>query len=672
MSENDSLVVFTPSGKRGRFPVGTPLLQAARALGVDIDSVCGGRGICGRCQVLIAEGEFAKHGVRSGAQSVSPVGEVELHYASRQILPAGHRLSCSTLVQGDVVVDVPSSSQVHRQVVRKDADAREIELNPVVRLHYVEVQEPDMQDPSGDLRRLQNALEFEWRLTDLSCDITVLRDLQQALRKGQWKVTVAVHDESQIIAVWPGFHEEAYGMAVDVGSTTVAAHLCNLESGELVAAAGVMNPQIRFGEDLMSRVSYAMMNPGGAAQMTDAIRVALGELAGELARSAGIMPQDILEVSLVGNPIMHHLVLGIDPTELGGAPFALAIDQALTLPASAIGLAVHPNARIYILPCIAGHVGADAAGMILAERPDLGTEITLLVDVGTNAEIVLGNRDRLLACSSPTGPAFEGAQISCGQRAAPGAIERVRIDAETLEPRYKVIGSDLWSDDPAFARATAGIGVTGVCGSGIIEVIAEMYLAGIINQDGVLDGRLADRSDRIVASDRTFSYVLHRGAVPMKITQNDVRAIQLAKAALHAGIRLLMDHLGIERVDRIRLAGAFGSHIDTKYAMILGMIPDCELSAVASVGNAAGAGARIALLDSTARTTIEGLVQRVEKIETAIEPRFQAHFIDAMAIPHKTAGYPQLRKAVVLPVAKESAAQGTARGRRRARTGTPC
>ena len=671
MSENDPLVVFTPSGKRGRFPVGTPLLQAARALGVDIDSVCGGRGICGRCQVLIAEGEFAKHGVRSGAHSVSPVGEVELRYASRQALPAGHRLSCSTLVQSDVVVDVPSSSQVHRQVVRKDADAREIELNPVVRLHYVEVQEPDMQDPSGDLRRLQNALEFEWRLTNLSCDLTVLRDLQQALRKGQWKVTVAVHGESQIIAVWPGFHEKAFGMAVDVGSTTVAAHLCNLESGELVAAAGVMNPQIRFGEDLMSRVSYAMMNPGGALQMTDAIRAALSALAGELAHAARIQPADILELSLVGNPIMHHLVLGIDPTELGGAPFALAIDQSLTLPASALGLAVHPNARVYILPCIAGHVGADAAGMILAERPDLGAEITLLVDVGTNAEIVLGNRDRLLACSSPTGPAFEGAQISCGQRAAPGAIERVRIDAVTLEPRYKVIGSDLWSNDPAFAKATAGTGVTGVCGSGIIEVIAEMYLSGIINQDGVLDGRLADRSDRIVANDRTFSYVLHRGAVPMKITQNDVRAIQLAKAALHAGIRLLMDHLGVEQVDRIRLAGAFGSHIDPKYAMILGMIPDCELSCVASVGNAAGAGARIALLDSTARTAIEGLVQRVEKVETAIEPRFQAHFIDAMAIPHKNAEYPELRKAVVLPATKESAAQGITRGRRRSRAVVP-
>ena len=668
MTGKDPLVVFMPSGKRGRFPVGTPLLSAARTLGVDVDSVCGGRGICGRCQVLIAEGEFAKHGIQSGAASVSPVSEVETRYANRRGLIAGHRLSCSTKVQGDVVVDVPPGSQVHRQVVRKDADAREIKLNPVVRLHYVEVAEPDMHDPSGDLRRLLEALAREWDLKDLSCDFDALSTLQPLLRKGQWKVTAAVHDASQVIALWPGFHDKAFGMAVDVGSTTVAAHLCNLETGELVAAAGIMNPQIRFGEDLMSRVSYAMMNPGGAVRMTEAIRAALGSLAAELARSAGIATTDILELALVGNPIMHHLLLGLDPVELGGAPFALAVDQALTIPASALGLAVHHNARVYVLPCIAGHVGADAAGMILAERPDLGDAMTLLVDVGTNAEIVLGNRDRLLACSSPTGPAFEGAQISCGQRAAPGAIERVRIDPATLEPRVKVIGGELWSDDPGFAAATARTGVTGVCGSGIIEVIAEMYLAGIINQDGVVDGALAAKSDRVVPDGRTFAYVLHRGDVPMKITQNDVRAIQLAKAALHAGVRLLMDHLGIDKVDRIRLAGAFGSHIDVKHAMVLGMIPDCALDAVASVGNAAGAGARIALLDATARATIEDLVRRVEKIETAIEPRFQAHFIEAMAIPHRTALNPELRKAVTLPPPRESAAQGAARGRRRRAT----
>jgi uncharacterized 2Fe-2S/4Fe-4S cluster protein (DUF4445 family) len=660
----DPLVVFTPSGKRGNFPVGTPLLQAARSLGVDIDSVCGGRGLCGRCQVLVAEGEFAKHGVSSSNASLSAFSEPEKRFSRRSPLAPGRRLSCSARVEADVVIDVPASSQVHRQVVRKEADARAIELNPVVRLHYVQVKQPDMHDPSGDLRRLFEALQAEWELTDLTCDLSVLQMLQPALRAGSWQVTVAVHAGKQIIGVWPGLHQLAYGLAVDIGSTTIAAHLCDLVSGEVAASAGVMNPQIRFGEDLMSRVSYSMMNPGGAALMTTAVREALCGLALEVAKEAGISHEDILEATLVGNPIMHHLVLGIDPVELGGAPFALATDHSLTLRANVIDFKLHRNARIYVLPCIAGHVGADAAGMVLAERPDLGQEMTLLVDVGTNAEIVLGNDQRLVACSSPTGPAFEGAQISCGQRAAPGAIERVRIDRETLEPRFKIIGSDLWSDDPGFADASAGSGITGVCGSGIIEVIAEMYLAGIINQDGVLDGRLSARSSRIVANGRTYAYLLHRGAVEMKITQNDVRAIQLAKAALYAGVALLMDRLGIDRVDRIRLAGAFGSHIDVKYAMILGMVPDCDLAQVRSAGNAAGTGARIALLDSTSRGLIEALVRRIEKVETAIESRFQHHFVEAMAIPHKSAAYTQLRKVVELPEPKESTSQSETRGRR--------
>jgi uncharacterized 2Fe-2S/4Fe-4S cluster protein (DUF4445 family) len=510
-----------------------------------------------------------------------------------------------------------------------------------------------------------DALDREWNLKSLQCDLQVLQTLQPALRAGQWKVTVAVHGESRIIGIWPGLHDQVFGMAVDVGSTTIAAHLCDLESGEVVASAGCMNPQIRFGEDLMSRVSYSMMNTGGAQQMTAAVHAALDSLAAEVAREAGVPVNDILEVTLVGNPIMHHLLLGIDPVELGGAPFALATDGAMSIRASEIGLNLHPNTRIYLLPCIAGHVGADAAGMVLAERPDLSDELSLLVDVGTNAEIVLGNRQRLLACSSPTGPAFEGAQISSGQRAAPGAIERVRIDPRTLVARFKVIGSDLWSDEPGFAEAVAATGVTGICGSGIIEVIAEMYLAGIINQDGVVDGQLAGRSDRIVPSGRTFGYVVHQGAVPIQVTQNDVRAIQLAKAALYAGIKLLMEHMGADHVDRIRLAGAFGSHIDVKYAMLLGMIPDCDLSQVASAGNAAGTGARIALLDNGSRTKIEELVRRVEKIETAIEPRFQEHFVEAMGIPHSTAEYVHLRRAVDLPAPKAAAPRTNTRSHRR-------
>ncbi|MBV8342375.1 MAG: DUF4445 domain-containing protein, partial [Gammaproteobacteria bacterium] len=510
MSDSDPLVVFTPSGKRGRFPRGTQLLQAARSLGVDVDSVCGGRGLCGRCQVLVMEGDFPKHGIASHADNLSSLSAAEQSSALRRPLAPGHRLSCSAQICGNLLIDVPASSQVHRQVVRKAADARPITLNPVVHLHYVAVRQPDMHDPAGDLQRLLEALNREWNFGPLRADLAVLQQLQVALRKGEWHVTVAVHAGTQLIGIWPGFHDRAYGLAVDVGSTTIAAHLCNLESGEVAASSGAMNPQIRFGEDLMSRVSYAMMNPGGAAQMTQAVRAALNSLAAEVAREAGVDVSDILELSVVGNPIMHHLLLGIDPVELGGAPFALATDSSLGLHAAEIGLTLHPGARVYTLPCIAGHVGADAAGMILSERPDLSEKLTLLVDVGTNAEIVLGNRERLLACSSPTGPAFEGAQISSGQRAAPGAIERVRIDRATLEAKFKVIGSELWSNQPGFEQAIAGTGVTGICGSGIIEVIAEMYLAGIISPDGVIDGALAARSARIVPDGRTFGYVVYR------------------------------------------------------------------------------------------------------------------------------------------------------------------
>ncbi|WP_163557089.1 ASKHA domain-containing protein [Halomonas sp. NO4] len=666
----EALVVFTPSGRRGRFPVGTPVLEAARALGVDIDSVCGGRGLCGRCQVDLCEGHFAKHGVASWPDHLTAKSDTERAWETRRgPLRAGRRLSCSTQLLGDAVIDVPAMSQVYRQVVRKRAEVLDIALDPIVRLYYVAVPPPDMNVPASDLRRLKEALTREWSLDGLETDIRVIQQLQTALRQGDWGVTVAVHDDRRLIGVWPGFQSQVYGMAVDVGSTTIAAHLCHLQTGEVVASAGRMNPQIRYGEDLMSRVSYLMMNPGGEVAMTRSVREAINALTLALADEAGVAVETILEATVVGNPIMQSLVFGIDPVELGGAPFALATDEAIDgLWATEMDLVIHPNARVYGLPCIAGHVGADTSGMILSETPYLGEELMLLVDVGTNAEIVLGNRHRLLACSSPTGPAFEGAQISGGQRAAAGAIERVRIDPLTLEPRYRVIGCEQWSDEPGFAEAVAPHGVTGICGSGIIEVVAELYLAGIITPEGVVQGGLAARSERIVADGRTFSYVLHRDdSRTLAITQNDIRAIQLAKAALYAGIRLLMEQFGTQRVDHIRLAGAFGAHIDVKYAMILGLIPDCDLEHVTSAGNAAGTGARIALLSRKARREIEEVVRRVEKVETATEPRFQQHFVDAMAIPHRHDLFPQLSAHVSLPAITEETDNAVRRGRRRRR-----
>ena len=433
-----------------------------------------------------------------------------------------------------------------------------------------------------------------------------------------------------------------------------------------------MNPQIRFGEDLMSRVSYVMMNPGGDTEMTTAVREAINtlleavcaETAANIEGHEAATVDDILDLTFVANPVMHHLLLGINPVELGGAPFALAFDESASIKASDMGIVANLNARSYVLPCIAGHVGADTAGVMLAEQPHLLDEISLLVDVGTNAEIVLGNKQRIVACSSPTGPAFEGAQISGGQRAAPGAIERVRIDRETLEPRFSVIGSDIWSNEDSFADETATIGVSGICGSGIIETIAEMFLAGIIDADGVVDGSLAAKSERVFEDGRTFSYLLHDGDVKIVITQNDVRQIQLAKAALYAGVRLLMDRLEISKVERIRLAGAFGSHIDVKYAMVLGLIPDCTLDQVTSAGNAAGNGARIALMNADSRHEIESMVHSVEKIETAVEAKFQEHFVEAMAFPHKTDDFVELGKVVDLPERKVAADKMRERSRK--------
>lgn len=675
----DALVIFTPSGKRGRFPLGTPVLTAARQLGVDLDSVCGGRGICSKCQITPGYGEFPKHGVHVDLDALTEWNSVEDRYKQKRGMIDGRRLGCQAKVMGDVVIDVPPESQVHKQVIRKSATERAIAMDPATRLLFVEVQEPDMHEPTGDFERLALALRDQWQIEDVTTDLALMRRLQPALRKGEWKVTVALHkgnhdNRARILDIWPGFHEgPILGLAIDLGSTTIAAHLCDLTDGKVLASSGLMNPQIRFGEDLMSRVSYAMMNPGGDVEMTRAVRESINALAASIATEANALPTSIYEVVFVCNPVMHHLLLGIDPVELGQAPFALATSGSLSLSARELDLShLNASAQVYVLPCIAGHVGADCAAVALSEEPNKSDDMVLIVDVGTNAEILLGNKTRVLACSSPTGPAFEGAQISSGQRAAPGAIERVQIDPVTKEPRFRVIGSDLWSDDPGFAAATATSGITGICGSGIIEAVAEMRMAGLVDAKGLIGSAEQTGTDRAIPEGRTHSYMLHDGSAEggprIMVTQGDIRAIQLAKSALYAGARLLMDEMGVDRVDRVTLAGAFGAHISPKHAMVLGMIPDAPLEKVTSAGNAAGTGARIALCSVTARNQIEATVHDIHKVETAIEPRFQEHFVNANAIPHAVDPFPELGAIVHLPdVSFNMAGGGGDAGRRRRR-----
>ena len=670
---SDALVIFTPSGKRGRFAHGTPVLTAARQLGVDLDSVCGGRGICSKCQITPGYGEFAKHGLTVEDGALSDWNEVEARYKRIRGLTEGRRLGCQAQIQGDVVIDVPPESQVHKQVIRKSATMRDIVMDPATRLLYVEVAEPDMHEPTGDFERLARALKDQWQIEGIAAELSLMRRLQPALRKGQWKITVALHKGNhdaryRILDMWPGYHEgKLLGLAIDLGSTTIAAHLCDLQDGTVLASAGVMNPQIRFGEDLMSRVSYAMMNPGGDKEMTSAVRTAINGLIQSISTEAKVDPKSIYELVFVCNPVMHHLLLGIDPVELGQAPFALATSGSLSLDARDLDLAaVNHAARVYILPCIAGHVGADCAAVALSEEPNKSKDMVLIVDVGTNAELLLGNTTKVLACSSPTGPAFEGAQISSGQRAAPGAIERVEIDSVTKEPRFKIIGSDLWSTDPTFPATSA---ITGICGSGIIEAVAEMRMAGLVDPQGLIGSPGQTGTARCLPEGRTHSYLLHDGSATggprILVTQGDIRAIQLAKAALYAGARLLMDEMGIDTVDRITLAGAFGAHISPKHAMVLGMIPDAPLDKVTSAGNAAGTGARIALCNVGSRNAIEDTVHHIHKVETAIAPRFQDHFVSATAIPHATEAFPHLSAIVTLPQVSFNTASADRSRRRR-------
>jgi|TARA_B110000438_G_scaffold94157_1_gene93588 uncharacterized 2Fe-2S/4Fe-4S cluster protein (DUF4445 family) len=654
----DSQVIFIPSGLAGTFHSKQTVLDAARELGVDLDSVCGARGVCGKCQVIPSFGNFPKWAITSEVSSLSEVNSTEELYSGRRPLEIGGRLGCQAFIQGDLIIEVPPGSQLHGPMVRKEVNLRAVDLDPVSTVSVVEIDISHVSDPLERKEVLSAALLYQWEAEPAGMSDYALKQLGD-LDEHETIVSVVLRHtlkSSKVVAIWAGFETESYGIAIDVGSTTIAGHLLELSTGEICASHGLMNPQIRLGEDLMSRVSYAMMNPDGGTELTGLVRGAINDLVGELAASAKIPLNKIVELILVGNPVMHHLVLGLDSTPLGQAPFTLQVAESVLAEATSLEL-VCEAAYVYVLPCIAGHVGADTAAVILAEDPINFDGSLLIVDVGTNAEIVLSVDGELSAASSPTGPALEGAQITCGQRASKGAIERVRINRETLEPKFKVIGSDLWSDDPLFDEDIKAFGITGICGSGIVEVLGEMYLAGLIAEDGLLSdvpSGMGLETSRVFQEGRTFSYMLHRGSESSHnrdiiVNQSDVRAVQLAKAALRAGVDLLMERAQLTSVKQIRFAGGFGSHIDPLYAMILGLIPDCPLSDVVSSGNAAGAGAIIALVSGQARTQIEKQVLEINKIETAIEPRFQELFVAALAIPHLEASTANLATEVTLP-----------------------
>jgi uncharacterized 2Fe-2S/4Fe-4S cluster protein (DUF4445 family) len=701
-------VVFQPSGRQGQVTEGTNLLDAARSLGVEIEAICSGRQTCGKCQISVAEGFFAKHALSSKADHLSPPdAREELYWRLHTHLP-GRRLACACEVRGDLMINVPEESQARKQVVRKAAGDRAIVVDAAMKIYYVEVEEASLADPLGDWDRMARELNDRFGLADLRLDPILLGTLQATLHKGARKATVTVWQGREVVRVQPGYDESAYGLAVDIGTTTIALHLCDLRSGAVLATTSQMNPQVAYGEDLMSRVSYCDNREDGLPTLHGAVIDALNALAIEAATDAGITVDAITDAVLVGNSVMHHILLNIPPRELGQSPFAPAISDAVDIKARDLGLALAPGAWVHVLPVEAGHVGADNVAVILAEEPHNAPadQVWLIIDVGTNGELLLGNRERVYSASSPTGPAFEGAQIRHGMRAAPGAIERIRIDPETLDVNFKVIGREVWSRDwretAAMERArlseTANPGLTaentpdestvllghkarrvpilaaGICGSGIIEAVAELFMAGVLT----LDGRFAPeiQSPRLKWNGNKAEFVLAwpeqaSTGRPIVITSDDVRAIQLAKAALYSGARLLMERFGVTKVDRVALAGAFGSYIDPLHAMVLGMIPDCDLPHVVAVGNAAGDGARIALLNAPMRQEARRLARWVTYVGIALEPRFQDAFVEAIPLPHGVDAFPHLAD-VLAAAATSRRSHGvpdyvSARDRRRAR-----
>jgi len=616
-------VVFQPSGRKGEVSDGKTIIEASREFGIEIESLCGGVRNCGKCKIKLVEGHL------------SPFTEEEAKFITELERTEGYRLSCAAQIKGDVLIYVPEESRTEGRVVRKEATERHFELKPAVTLYFVELSPPSLQDPLGDFDRVKKALSEKYQLHDLEINYQTLLKVSRVLREANWKVTAAVWMEEEIIDIKPGRVDEIYGLAVDIGTTTIAGYLCSLRSGKVIATESMINPQVTYGEDVMSRITYAMTHPEeGLEKLHRSVINGLNRLIKTITKKSHLFPEDIIELTVVGNTAMHHLFLKINPEYLGVAPFPPAIHRSIDVKAADLGLKVNPSANAHLLPIEAGFVGADNVGVLIAEEPHHQDEIVLIIDIGTNGELVLGNRKKLISSSCATGPALEGAHIKFGMRAAQGAIERIEIHPETLDVRFQVIGN---------CKAT------GICGSGIIDAAAELYRNGILDKSGRFRNEI--KSSRLRVVDETTEFVIawkNETSIgkDITVTQKDVRNIQLAKAALYTGAKMMMRRLGIKKLNKVMLAGAFGSYIDPEKALVLGMFPDCDLKNVYAVGNAAGDGARLALLNREKRAEADEIARKVEYMELSIEADFQKEFIEAMQIPHMEDSFPHLKDIV--------------------------
>jgi uncharacterized 2Fe-2S/4Fe-4S cluster protein (DUF4445 family) len=672
MDDNKAMVIFQPSGRRGEVPKGTTLIEASRLLGVDIEALCGEKRVCGKCVVRIEEGHFEKYGIQSDMSHVSPWLEEEEKFITPERREKGFRLGCVATVQDDILVFVPEESRAGKQVVSKAARDIHIEHDPAVKVYYVEVDAPTFEEPTGDFERICRGLEREYGIKDLEIDIFTLRQLPVALRKGKWAVTVSVWNGREIIRIRPGKHEHVYGLAIDVGTTTVAAYFCDLTTMEVIDTVSMMNPQCKYGEDVMARITYHMTTPDGLQRMSDDIIEGVNELIDKAVANTfppkkkkkgeegpaeyvevpeegkvylRLAREDVEDITIGFNTAMHHIFLSLNPEYVGMAPFPPVLHHSLDIKARDLGIKINSSSYLFVLPIEAGFVGADNVGVLIAEEPYKKEENQLIIDIGTNGELVLGNRHKLISSSCATGPALEGAQIAFGMRAAPGAMERILIDPETKEVDYKVIGRESWRkySEPKEMKAK------GICGSGILDLLAELYRAGVVAKSGVFNKKaLKDHPRfRINPDTKQPEFVLawaEESSIDKDIvvTQKDIRQIQLAKGALYAGCKLMVKRMGLEKVDAVKIAGAFGTHVDREKALIMGLFPDCEIDKIQGIGNAAGDGCRAALLNVKKRVEANWCSRNVEYIELTVENTFQQEFMGAMQLPHMTDEFPHL------------------------------
>ena len=616
-------VTFQPEGKRARIKTGETVLEAAKLVGADLTSICGGKGTCGKCKVIVQSVEGSLGSVSNAEKTLLSPAEISL----------GYRLACCTTVEDSLTVRIPEESRTGRQRLQVEGIETPVKLEPLIAKYFVRLQKPTLQDPKPDVERLLNELRSQCGLENLKVNYNILKRLPLILRDSEWEITVVTWNDDTIIGVEAGdTTHRIYGYAVDVGTTKLAGYLLDLNTGRVAAVESLMNPQIPYGEDVIARIAYAMKGSTEQKKLQEVVLNGINQILKLLLEKTDVKPEEVYETVTVGNTAMHHLFLGICPKFLALSPYPPVIRRGINVNAEDVGVNINPNGNVHVLPVIAGFVGADAVADMLATEIYRRNELCLGLDIGTNTEVFLGNEDEILSCSCASGPALEGAHVKNGMRAATGAIEKVAIDPNTFAVQY-------WTIDRAKP--------CGICGSAMVDILAEMLKAGIIDVTGVMNKNVA--SSRLRAGEAGFEFVLAwkeetATEEDVVITQKDIREIQLAKAAMHTGAVTLMRKKGILEadIDTVFIAGAFGSYIDPENARIIGMYPEVPLERVKFVGNSAGTGARMALVSRAARKTAEEILDKVKYVELAAEPNFQAEFLNSYILPYADLSkYPQ-------------------------------